>query len=629
MSGVGGGFAFGPFVLDEQRGLLLRDGEPVPLTPRAHQTLLFFVRHPGRLVGKEELFAALWPGLHVEDNNLTQQISALRRALGDGCIETVPRRGYRFVVPVTIRPGSANGGPAGASPVASADDVAVAVPPMAIPSARDAGPTGASADSRALWLLSGALLALAVVVAVGLRWRTETPPPLARIHSVAVLPFTPLSPRDAFEEGVGFGLADAVITRLGSIHAISVRPTSAVARYEALADPASVGRVLRVDAVLQTTFRRHGEQVRIRTQLVDVRDEVTVWTAQFDLTTRELPQLEDTIAESLAQRLGAELVAARGEPAAPPRLVDSRAYVAYLQGRWLWGRRTGRDFLAARRAFEAALAREPSYAPAHAGLADALLSQSLYDEQARAAARRALALDASLAEPHATLGFLAWFHDHRAAVAQAELARAVELNPSYATAHQWLAFVHLAHRRCPAARRAIALAAELDPTSLSVGTDVAHVDYYCGDYAAAEREVRAVLALDPHFAQAHNVLGQVLVERGRYGEARAELDAASVLLGASPQAVELLAREGNRAAAGERLAAMVTDRAHPYYLARAEAWLGRLDEAVLLLERATRTRNSDVMLLAVDPAAAPLRTDGRVQALLRRLGLEAAAPSSS
>ncbi len=584
-------YEFADFVLDEASGKLRQGVREVTLTPKAYETLAYLLHRAGQLVSKQELLDAVWPGVSVEENNLEQQIFQLRKILGKTSIETAARRGYRFEA--TVR----------TVPVAG---------PRADGSAPDRG--------RVVWLLAGALAAAAVVVAMGLRWEARRPP-LARIHSLAVLPFQPIAGDGDGSEALGLGLADAVITRLGGLHGISLRPTLAVSRFGGGAvDPATAGRALQVDAVLQTTLQSDGDQVRVRAQLVDVRADATVWTAQFDVAAGEMFQLEDAVSTQLASHLGAEL----GVTAQSRRPVDRAVYAAYLQGRWHWSRRTARDLAEAERLFGEALARDPAYAPAQAGLSQALLTQGRHAE-ARAAAEKALALDQDLAEPHAVLGFLAFFEDRDALQAQTELARAVELNASHATAYQWLAFIHVARRHCGRARSAIARARELDPASSTINTDLAHIDYYCGDFAAAEREIRTALRLDPGFAQAYSVLAAVLREQGRYDEARQTYESMSkVTGGTSPLALaELEARAGHLDVARSEFEQFerAGERPPSADVARILALLERTDEAVAELERCAAAKESNLMLVAVDPAAAALRADPRAQALIKRLGL--------
>jgi DNA-binding winged helix-turn-helix (wHTH) protein/tetratricopeptide (TPR) repeat protein len=605
-------FAFGPFLLDEERGMLLRDGEALALTPRAHATLLVLLRSRGRLVAKEELFDTVWRGLHVEENNLSQQISALRRSLGEGWIETVPRRGYRFVGAVR----ELGGDDAAAAAVTYAPPVAAAAP--------------ASRASRAWWVGAFAALAgAAMVVALGFHraQRAGERP----IRSLAVLPFTASAPGD-LAEPVGVGLAEAVGERLGSAGALAVRPATAVRAIAGERDAVLAAQRLRVDGVVAGTFRWEAQQVRVEVRLIDGRNGRLRWSGTVAHAASELPRLPEAIAASLAEHLGEDDTGIALRPP-PRRRVDPAAYTEYLKGRWRWGRRTKNDLVAAAADFRAAIARDAGYAAAHAGLADALLSQGLHEE-ARAVATHALALDGSLAEPYATLGFLAWFQDRDGPAATAAFRRAIEISPSYSTAYQWLAFVELSHQRCKQARTAIGRAHELDPLSLIIATDEAHVDYYCGDVASAERKVRAVLRLDPHFGQAHGVLGGVLLEQGRFGEAlRAygEMHRVAGPTGSYPLRVLVHARQGDGAAVDRELALL---RRGPlsvqhYTVACVMAWLERREEAWTSLLRSVAAKESDSMLLAVDPYAAALRRDPRVRELMGRLGIDRDPPGAA
>jgi DNA-binding winged helix-turn-helix (wHTH) protein/tetratricopeptide (TPR) repeat protein len=595
-------FAFGPFVLDEERGLLLRDGEPLALTPRAHATLLVLLRSAGSLLGRQELLDAVWPGLHVEENNLSQQIAVLRRTLGEGWIETAPRRGYRF---------------AGTVRNLAVEEAAAALP------TEDRRAGGQSSLARAWPVVAAAAAMIAGLLLATLPHQPGSSQVGSPVRSLAVLPFATNIPGE-LAEPVGFGLAEAVGERLGSAGAIAVRPLAAVRGLGGERDPLAAARRLRVDGIVLATFRWQAQQVGADVRLVDGRDGRVRWSGTVTLAASELSRLPEAIAGSLSRQLGEGTTGVSLPPQLPRRRVEPAAYTDYLKGRWHWGRRTLSELQAAEADFRAAIARDPGYAAAHAGLADALLSQGRHEE-ARTVATHALALDGTLAEPYATLGFLAGFQDRDRRAAATALRRAIEINPSYATAYQWLAFVELSQGRCAQAKGAIGRAQELDPLSLIIATDDAHVDYYCGDLAAAERKVRAALELDGNFAQAHGVLGGVLVEQGRFTEALREYGEMERLSGPPTHAITLLVHARQRdLAAVERDFAWLRRHGvtpHPYALACTMAWLERPEEAWTSLGHAVAQRDSNAMLLAVDPAAAALRRDPRVLGLMQQLGL--------
>ncbi|HWZ86720.1 MAG TPA: tetratricopeptide repeat protein, partial [Thermoanaerobaculia bacterium] len=466
-----------------------------------------------------------------------------------------------------------------------------------------------------------AALVGACALAVGTFWlvRPSAPPSaLARIRSVAVLPFRPIvMPAD--DEFLGLALADSVITRLSRVPRLEVRPTGAIRGLGARPpEPVAAGRALRVDAVLDGQIQEMGGRVRVTLQLVGVGNGTPLWSERFDASRANLFELEDALAEGVAR----ELAAGRESlpRAAPRRHPSPAAYEAYLRGRYDWNKRTDPANRESQDFFRRAIEIDPSFAPAWAGLADAhsLVGQA---DEAKAAAQRAIELDPDLAEAHAALGNGSLFHDFDLAAAELHFQRAIALNPSYATAHQWSAYGLAAAGRFDEAVDRILKARALDPLSLSIATDVGDILYYAGRYAEAERAVRGALEMDEHFAQAHNVLGDVLLAGNDFQGALREYEKAG-----PPAAIALaLAKTGRTQEAraiAERLRASDPDR---FDVLRAHILLelGERDEAFEELERAYRTGMGDLIMIGVNPGFAALRSDPRFSDLLRRLRLPA------
>jgi DNA-binding winged helix-turn-helix (wHTH) protein/tetratricopeptide (TPR) repeat protein len=608
-------YSFGPFRLEPPARRLTRDGEPVALTARAFDTLVVLVENQGRVVTKEELIRSVWSDAFVEENNLNQAISAVRRALNDDgngnrFIETVPRKGYTFVVPVLEELAPHLPAPA-TTPMRLAPEPA---PTPAVPVAA----LRRGMDGR--WL--AAALVSACALGVGTFWlvRPSAPPSaMARIRSVAVLPFRPIV-MPANDEFLGLALADSVITRLSRIPRLEVRPTGAIRGLSARPpEPVAAGRALRVDAVLDGQIQEMGDRVRVTLQLVSVGNGTPLWSERFDASRANLFELEDSIAEAVAR----ELAVGREAPprAAPSRPPSPAAYEAYLRGRYFWNKRTDSTILESQDFFRRAIEIDPSFASAWAGLADAhsLVGQA---EEAKAAAQRAIELDPDLAEAHAALGNGSLFHDFDLSAAERHFQRAIALNPSYATAHQWYAYGLAAAGRFDEAVDRILKARALDPLSLSIATDVGDILYYAGRYAEAERAVRRALEMDEHFAQAHNVLGDVLLARNDFPGALREYESA----GPSAAVALVLAKMGRTQEAraiAERLRASDPDR---FDVLRAHILLelGERDGAFEELERAYRTGMGDLIMIGVNPGFAALRGDPRFSDLLRRLRLPAA-----
>jgi len=607
-------YHFGPFRLDPLTRRLTRDGEAVPLTARAFDTLVVLVENHGRVVTKDELIGSVWHDAFVEENNLNQAISALRRALhddgnGNRFIETVPRKGYAFVVPVLEGIDADLLTPPAAQRLAAA--------PPAAPAFPDPAPAPRSNGTRV-----AAALVTACALAVGTFWLAKPSAPpgaLARIRSVAVLPFRPIVlPAD--DEFLGLALADSVITRLSRIPNLAVRPTGAVREMSARpSEPVAAGKALNVDAVLDGQIQEVDGRVRVTLQLVGVESRTQLWSERFDAPRSNLFELEDSIADGVER----ELAAGRSgtAPAVARHVPAHGAYEAYLRGRYYWNKRTEDAIRKSQDLFRQAIEADPAFAPAWAGLADAhnLVGQPT---EARAAAAKALELDPELAEAHAALGNVALFYDFDVAAAQAQFARALALNASYATAWQWSAFGAAATGRFDEAVTKIRKARELDPLSLSIATDVGQILYYAGRYDEAERETQRALEMDEHFVQAHVVLGQILAAKGDTAGAARELQGS----GSSPDTLAIaLARQGREREALE--AAEKLPKTNPQrfdvFGAELELALGRRGAALDALEKAYRDRDGELIMIGVDPRFAALRGEARFQELLRRLRLPA------
>ncbi len=404
--------------VDPLRRQLMHGGRIVTMFPRCFDALLLLIERRGELLDKDFLLQALWPDVVVDENSLAKVISEVRRALGEGprdqgCIVTIPRRGYRFNANVEV--------------------------------------------SRA----------------VG---SSNVPPPgRGEIRSLAVLPFTFLNPV-ATDESLGIGLADALITRLGQLRRTLVRPTSSIARFAAQPmAPAAAGRALEVDAVITGTIRRSGTQMRVGVQLVSVREDAVTWAERFDADSMGALELEDSIAERVATAL--TLALAREEKPPEPRryTANADAYEHYIRGRYLATKRTRDAMLEAVRCFERAIAIDPVFALAYAGLGAtcvhmgirAAVSQSFRPREVmpkgRAAAEKALALDDMLSEAHAAFGHVMFIYEWQRDVGIASLQRAIQINPNNQNAHQWYAMALAGVGRIDDALAQIQRAREIDP----------------------------------------------------------------------------------------------------------------------------------------------------------------------
>jgi DNA-binding winged helix-turn-helix (wHTH) protein/tetratricopeptide (TPR) repeat protein len=568
---------FDGFQVDLGSRLLLRGDRQVALTPKAFDTLAVLLERPGEVLSKERLLERVWSDAFVEEGILTQNIYTLRKALqvAGGTrnhIETVPRRGYRFVGPVAEREAPA-----------------------------------------------------------------EPARQVAPVSSIAVLPFEPLTgnPDDAY---LGLGLADAVITRISNLRRLTVRPTSAVRRYlGADRDPAVVGRALQVDAVLDGTLQRSGDGLRITVQLVSARESTPMWATKFDARSTDLFALEDSISQELAEELQLRLSHQEKDRLRRNPTPDAEAYHAYLRGRYFWNRRTPEGLEKAIDCFREAIALDPEFALAQAGVADCYVLLPMYGAfaprevfpDAIAAAERALALDDSLAEAHTSLAYARFLYERRWEAAERGFRQAIDLNPGYPTAHQWYAFLLSALGRHEEAIAEARQARELDPLSLVINADSGMVLYFARQYVSAVEQFQRTLELDSSFAYAHFGLGHAWQQQGRLAEAVEEHRRAVELAPASPTLQAALGQAlawAGRPEEARRILAELEERAARGYVEPSDfafLWtaLGEPDRAIDHLERACDERSRYVAFLATWPIYDPLRGHPRWGGLLRRAGL--------
>jgi TolB-like protein len=591
-------FEFGPFRLDPAEYRLLRQGEPVPLMPKAFELLLVLVRNRGRLLEKAELMKAVWPDAIVEEANLALNISLLRKALGQSptgptYIETVPRRGYRFLA--DVREVSETTSDCGLR----ISDLGSNAPPLSRSSSLDSS--------------------------------SSTPTVLA------VLPFVVIGEGEQ-DDYLGLGLADALITRLSNLRQLIVRPTSAVRKLAGSAcDPMQAGRELKVESVLEGSIRRAGERIRVTVQLVRVEDESSLWAERFDEQFTDIFAVEDSISEQVARALMLQLNAQEKQRLAKRSTSNAAAYQAYLQGRTYWNKRTEDTLKRSLESFHQAIAHDPGYALAYAGLADAYVVLGSYNylppreafPKATAAAERALLLDEALAEAHASLAHAQLYHEWNWVGAEREYRRAIGLSPNYATGHLWyglyLTYRGLFDRALDEIRRA----QELDLLSLIHHVAEGLVFYYARRYDQTVERCGRALDVDPQFAQAHFWLGMAYERMGRYEQAIAELQTAGALPGSDLVMRAVLGHA--YAVAGQRdeaqkildeLAEAGGERSlDPYHLVLIHTGLNATDCAFEWLRKAGDERSALLVRLGVEPKLDGLRSDPRFADLLRRVGL--------
>ena len=637
-------YEFGPFRLDVAERLLLRDGAPVALTPKAFDTLLVLVENSGHLLDKDELMKQVWPETFVEEGGLTRNISSLRKALVDSAgeqqyIETVPKRGYRFTPVVREVKEDAN------------QIVVQRHARLRVTTEEEIEETDTERKilvkpksqmrSRSIVLAVAILILVAAGVTVYI-WdssRAKRAEPDVPLRSMAVLPFNNLTGDG--DEYLGLGITDALITRFGSIKQLTVRPTESVLKYAGQSrDAATIGKELNVQSVLDGSVQRVDGNVRVSLQLVDVRDGVTVWAAKIDENSKDIFRLQDNIAAQVIDALSIRLGNAEQEKLAKRGTNNIDAYGAYLKGRILWNKRTPDALKQSLTHFNSAIEQDPLYALAYAGLADSyvLLGEynlALPDEtfpKAKAAAQKALELDPNLGEARTVFAYTLTNYEWNFSDGEQEYRRALALSPNYATAHQWYAEYFSLMRRFDEARREIKRAQELDPLSPIIGSVAGLIEYHARNHEQAIARLRSVIELEPNFAPAHAYLSLAYEVSNLTDEAVGEQIKSLHLSGTPPQVIdsfrEAYGRGGFAAYLNAVLELMRTLESQsiyvsPYYKAVLYAKLDDREQAMRCLQKAFDEHIRYVAYIDVDPSFDNLREEPRFQELRRRLGLQA------
>ena len=637
-------YEFGDFHLDTRERRLLHYGEPVPLPPKVYDTLLVLVENSGRTIEKEALMKAVWPDVFVEEANLTVNISALRKALGEGLsehryIETVPRRGYRFLAPVTE--------------VKNETDYSLVEDPLSHSlligeSGRDkakgvnaregeyaSAPLPRASRLRVLVVGLSALLVGAMAVAYNIRAKRAAPP--LKIRSIAILPFKPLS-AESRDEPLEMGMCDALITRLGGLNQMVVRPTSSVVMYNKPGqDPLVAGRELGVDALLDGYVQRSGDRIRVTAQLLSIADGKHLWTGQFNEDFNGIFAVEDSISKQMVEALRLRLTDDEQRRVTRHYTENIDAYRLYLKGRYFQDKRTTDGLTKSIEYFERTTENDPNYALAFAGLADSYVALAVRSDmrpqdsyqKAKAAAMRAIEIDDTTAEAHASLGNVAYWYDWDWSRAEREFKRAIELSPNYLTAHQFYAAYLIATGRHHDAISEIKHAQELEPLSLPVNVQVARILYFAREYDEAIEQCRKTIELDPNFAGAYLFRGRSYKEKLMFREALADLERARDFFGSSAEVSSIIGytyavadRRVEARKVLEELQALSKQRyVSPYHLAIVYAGLGERDRAFECLEKAYADREGRITLLKSVPEFDSLHSDPRFADLARRVGL--------
>ena len=645
-------FRFGPYEAHSRTRELYKHGAKLKLRPQPVRLLNLLLSRPGEVVTREQLREALWSAETFVDfqHSLNTSVKELRAALNDSVaqpqyIQTLPRLGYRFIAPVEIIDAAPGIGIAASE---SVQTVHAARP--GVPGASASNPCSDSARDHSVprwwWTLEGISLLLIVVVlfySFSHRSRAALVQPAPGRVMVAVMPFQNLT-GDPGEDYLSDGLTEEMIARLGGLDTanLGVIARTSVMHYKHTSEPLDqIGRELGVQYLLEGSVRREGDKVRIAAQLIQMKDQTHIWSQQYDRERNSLLALEGEIAQHIAAEVLVTLDTSKsiGLKSQPGQNLTAEAYEAhdlYLRGRFFWNKRTPQALAQAADYFQQAVAKDPSYAPAYAGLADSYSLMSSFGSakpsevmpKARAAALRALELDDNLAEAHASRALIAQNFDWDWATAEREYRRAIQLNPNYATAHHWYAEYLALQGRFEEASFEMTRARQLDPLSLIMAADNGAILYFSRQYDPAIRQLRGVLEMEPNFPRAH-VLDYAYVQTGQFELALKDIESWRQI-DDTPLPLATLAvvygRSGHNEEA-KRIIAALEDHNHrgPAGIAPAlVAHMGLLEDkeqSLAYLEKACEEHSTLLTALKVDPLYDPLRDDPRFQSILHKVGL--------
>ena len=623
-------YKFGKFELLAGTGELRTKDTCVRLQDKPLQLLTVLVENPQRLVTRSQLRERMWDNETFVDYELgiNVAIKKVRDALGDSAenptfIQTVARKGYRFLLPVEVT------SPQLTEPGSSARDVVING--RSLPHAA----RGPWHSVRRRWLFVA--LAVGVLSALGL-WSFEFRAQHHRsspIHSLAVLPLRNLS-ADPGEEYLADGITEEIITDFAQSLPLRVISRTSVMRYkETNQSITQIGHELGADAIVEGSVVRSGNRITVTVQLIDAAEDRHLWAQKFDRNMGDLLSLEAELSQQIANQVGATLSSQRSF-AASTRPVDPQVHELCLMGRYHWNKRTAADLKKSVEYYQQAIARDPTYAPAYAGLADGYALMPSYDSvgfrdsyaKAAAAAHQALQLDDGLAEAHTTLGFLTLNSWPGWTQAEPEFRRALALNPNYATAHHWFAFYLVFFSRWNEALAEMEIARQLDPLSAIIRADEGQFLYAMRRYDEAKVRLRQAIELAPGLGQPHETLALIYLETGHSADALEETRVGLALDPDNPrtmgEAGYVLAVTGHAHQARELLARLkklfLHGASNPVFPAFIYSGLGEKNQALEALEEATDSRTCcGLEGLEQWHTMDGLRDDPRYQRLLARV----------
>jgi TolB-like protein/DNA-binding winged helix-turn-helix (wHTH) protein len=628
--------SFKAFSLDTANHLLWRDGDRVSLTPKSFDVLAYLVEHVGRVVTQDEILEALWPETYVNPEVLRKNIQEIRKALGDRSdnpefVETLPKRGYRFVAPVLDK--------SGVEPPQLATSLPLEEQATEETVEAEAGPSELESSSRKrmLWTL-GIIVVLTVVAmaAIGAYFRPARNAANASSlnnASIAVLPFADMSPAKD-QEYFSDGLSEQLINDLVKVSGLKVVGRSSAFQFKGKnEDVRQVGRKLGVANVLEGNVRREGNHVRITAELIKVDDGFQLWSQTYDREIKDIFAVQDEIARAATEALKLKLLGGNGQPVtATLHSANSEAYQAYLQAEYfMWRGRSKEELDKALAYTDKAIKLDEKYAPAwalRASVQNLMTEVGLTDptegfRKARADAERAIALDPTLASAYMALAKTQISCDWDWGAADTSVTKAAALEPGSVDILRIRSDLSLVLGNLDQAVAFYKQAVALDPLRANSHLALGELMYKAGRYDEAQAALQQALDLNPQAAYVHVVLGQILIAQGEAQQALAEIEKEPsqwAQLTGQALTYHALGREQDSNAA---LAALIAnyDTLSAYQIAQVHAYRGESDKSFEWLERAYKQRDTGLPSLNTDPLFKNLRHDPRYTELLKKMRL--------
>lgn len=605
-------FHVGSWFVQPTAGTVTKGRKKISLEPKVMDVLVYLVNHQGQVLPKDRIISDVWEHTFVGDGVLIHAISELRKAFEDdpydpSFIETIPKRGYRLIAPV--------------------DEAALPVKQSAV-----------GQRSQRVFAFIATLTVLALVGIVCWQFFKPRAPTVlpGGITSLAVLPLADLSGYGEHEYFAA-GMTDSLISELGKISSLRVISRQSVLRFKdtELSLP-QIADELNVDAIVEGTVLREGMRVRISVQLMEAFPERHLWSESFEGDLTDILSLQGALAQDLAAEINAAVTPDELKRLASSRVVNPESYEAFLKGRYHWDRWTVEDIKKSATWFKEAIAIDPSFAPAWAGLTFTYRFPSILGQiqgrevlpPAKEAALIAVELDSSWAEGQATLGVNDCY-EWNWANCEDRILEALELNPSYAHGHHMYSNLNLAPQgRLDEALREIQIARELAPLSLPHNAVLGKIYYLRRDYEEAIEQLLETVDLDPAFAMTYLFLGKAYREKGMFEDAIKAHRRAASLFNSNRALGELgctLAMTGKESEAHKLLGELITKSETEYFPALSigliYVGLGENDLALEWLEKAYEERDLMLAWVKVDPVYEALHGEPQYQELLRRMTL--------